>query len=164
MSDISASERRLSAALDRLDQLLDASHPVHARDDSHQEIHALSEQLDQAHARIAELQHAASTPQAAPVDDRYDDLRAQLEAATGRSAELSAANDELAAANRNLIEAQETGGIGPDEIRDALEAEVNALRAARQAEVAQMGEIMAELERLLSNDSADDAAPNNEGI
>jgi len=159
MSDISASERRLSAALDRLDQLLDTPAAAPQGEDSGM-IGMLTGQLETAQARIQELQQATPAPQ--PVQD--DALRQQLDVATGRNAELSAANDELAAANRNLIEAQDTGGIGADEIRDALEAEVKALRAARQAEMAQMGEIMAELERLLSDDTATETAPSTEGI
>lgn len=170
MSDISASERRLSAALDRLDQLLDSPAPAPKGEDP-QHIEMLTRQLAQAQAEIAELRQAASAPQPAeqpaqqPAED--DDLRQQLDAAARRNAELSAANEDLTSANRNLFEAQETGGIGADEIRDALEAEVRALRAAREAEIVQMGEIMAELERLLADDpsaNGGDAAPNNEGI
>ncbi|RJE81618.1 hypothetical protein [Paracoccus sp. JM45] len=160
MSDISASERRLSAALDRLDQLLDIPSTIAPQGEDSSMIGVLTGQLETAQARIQELQQATPAPR--PVQD--DALRQQLDVATGRNAELSAANDELAAANRNLIEAQDTGGIGADEIRDALEAEVKALRAARQAEIAQMGEIMAELERLLSNDTATETAPSTEGL
>jgi DNA repair exonuclease SbcCD ATPase subunit len=158
MSDISASERRLSAALDRLDQLLDMPQAAPASapaSDNHEQIDLLTRQLAEAQARIAKLQ------QAAPIPD--DNMRQKLDAATSNNAELSTANDALASANRDLIEAQDTGGIGTDEIRDALQAEVTALRAARQAEIAQMGEIMAELERLLADDVPADAAPDHEG-
>ncbi|RJL05681.1 hypothetical protein D3P06_06025 [Paracoccus aestuarii] len=124
MSDITASERRLSAALDRLDQLLDRPAPQ---------------------------------PDHAP---GLDNLQARLDAATEQAARLSAANEDLIAANRDLLEAQQTGGIGPDEARAALEAELSALRAARAAEMTQMSEIMAELERLLAEDPpAIDAEP-----
>ena len=177
MSDISASERRLSAALDRLDQLLDtqpAAVPAAAPGEDPAQIAALTRQLEQLQAENDQLRQAASVE--APVvqqdqdqDQDQDDLRRQLDEATQRNAEMAVANDQLAEANRNLIEAQETGGIGADEIRDALEAEVKALRAARQAEIAQMGEIMAELERLLGDAQADDQqnpepAPTQEGI
>ena len=175
MSDISASERRLSAALDRLDQLLDtqpAAVPAAAPGEDPAQIAALTRQLEQLQAENDQLRQAASVE--APVvqqdqDQDQDDLRRQLDEATQRNAEMAVANDQLAEANRNLIEAQETGGIGADEIRDALEAEVKALRAARQAEIAQMGEIMAELERLLGDAQSDDQqnpepAPTQEGI
>lgn len=180
MSDISASERRLSAALDRLDQLLDtqpAAVPAAAPGEDPAEIAALTLQLEQLQAENDQLRQApaAEAPAVQPDQDTVqpdqdqDDLRRQLDEATQRNAEMAVANDQLAEANRNLIEAQETGGIGADEIRDALEAEVKALRAARQAEIAQMGEIMAELERLLGDAQADDQqnpepAPTQEGI
>ncbi|MEO1911611.1 MAG: hypothetical protein ABGX10_14440 [Paracoccus sp. (in: a-proteobacteria)] len=180
MSDISASERRLSAALDRLDQLLDtqpAAVPAAASGEDPAQIAALTLQLEQLQAENDQLRQAPAVeaPAVQPDQDTVqpdqdqDDLRRQLDEATQRNAEMAVANDQLAEANRNLIEAQETGGIGADEIRDALEAEVKALRAARQAEIAQMGEIMAELERLLGDAQADDQqnpepAPTQEGI
>lgn len=182
MSDISASERRLSAALDRLDQLLDtqpAAVPATAPGEDPAQIAALTRQLEQLQAENDQLRQAPAVeaPAVQPDQDAVqpdqdqdqDDLRRQLDEATQRNAEMAAANDQLSEANRNLIEAQETGGIGADEIRDALEAEVKALRAARQAEIAQMGEIMAELERLLGDAQADDQpnpepAPTQEGI
>ena len=173
MSDISASERRLSAALDRLDQLLDtqpAAVPAAASGEDPAQIAALTLQLEQLQAENDQLRQApAVEAPAVQPDQDQDDLRRQLDEATQRNAEMAVANDQLAEANRNLIEAQETGGIGADEVRDALEAEVKALRAARQAEIAQMGEIMAELERLLGDAQADDQqnpepAPTQEGI
>ncbi|WP_111557697.1 hypothetical protein [Paracoccus sediminilitoris] len=175
MSDISASERRLSAALDRLDQLLDtqpAAVPAAAPGEDPAQIAALTRQLEQLQAENDQLRQAASVEAPAVPQDQdqdQDDLRRQLDEATQLNAEMAVANDQLAEANRNLIEAQETGGIGADEIRDALEAEVKALRAARQAEIAQMGEIMAELERLLGDAQSDDRqnpepAPTQEGI
>ncbi|CAM3264499.1 hypothetical protein PANO111632_11010 [Paracoccus nototheniae] len=129
MSDITASERRLSAALDRLDKLLEAG----------------------AHAPTPAEAEGPAAGQAA-----FGDLQARLEAATEQSAQLSAANEDLIAANRDMLDAQATGGIGADEARAALEAEIAALRAARAAEMAQMSEIMAELERLLAGDAASD--------
>lgn len=121
MSDITASERRLRAALDRMDKMLDA---------------------------------APRPAAAAPVadDGALAGLQARLDAATEQAADLSAANEELIGANRDLLDAQETGGIGADEQMAALQAELSALRAARAAEMAQMSEIMAELERLLADE------------
>ena len=149
MSDITASERRLSAALDRMDQLLDAGLPARADTGL---IAELTRQRDEALARLAERPDAAPEAAADTVD--LGGLQAHLDAATEQAAALARANDALIAANRDLIEAQETGGIGPDEQMAALEAELDALRAARAAEMAQMSEIMTELERLLADEPA----------
>ncbi len=125
MSDITASERRLRAALDRMDKMLDAApRPADAA--------------------------AAAAP--AADDGALAELQARLDAATEQAAGLSAANEELIRANRDLLDAQDTGGIGADEQMAALQAELSALRAARAAEMAQMSEIMAELERLLADE------------
>lgn len=138
MSDITASERRLRAALDRMDKMLDVP------------------------PRPAEA--AAPAPSAAD-DGALAELQARLDAATEQAAGLSAANEELITANRDLLEAQETGGIGADEQMAALQAELSALRAARAAEMAQMSEIMAELERLLADEPPilDGAVPDEAG-
>lgn len=135
MSDITASERRLSAALDRMDQLLDLG------------------------VRPAAPAEAATEPpvphdDTAPDASALADLQARLDAAAEQSSRLAEANEALIAANRDLLDAQATGGIGPDEARAALEAELSALRAARAAEMAQMSEIMTELERLLAEEPA----------
>lgn len=155
MSDINASERRLSAALDRLGQLLDAA-PRPAAADPRQ-IEALTLQLQEAEAQNARLNRELEMARqgTAQPDHGADlaDLQARIEAASEQAARLAAANEDVVAANRSLIEAQDTGGIGVDEVRDALEAEIQALRAARAAEMAQMSEIMAELERLLAEDA-----------
>ncbi|WP_405401459.1 hypothetical protein [Paracoccus sp. Ld10] len=125
MSDITASERRLRAALDRMDKMLDAA-----------------------------PRPADPTPPAtvAAEDGVLADLQARLDAATEQAADLSAANEALITANHDLLDAQATGGIGADEQMAALQAELSALRAARAAEMAQMSEIMAELERLLADE------------
>ncbi|MGR3199366.1 MAG: hypothetical protein ACU0DH_11685 [Paracoccus sp. (in: a-proteobacteria)] len=155
MSDITASERRLSAALDRLDQLLEAGQK---RDGDHPGALAdLTRRLAEAESRNADLERQLSEGQPAADTSQLSNLQARLETATEQSARLSAANEDLMAANRNLIDAEQTGGVGEDERREALEAEIAALRAAREAEMAQMSEIMTELERLLAQDQA--AAP-----
>ncbi|MDO5613772.1 MAG: hypothetical protein Q4G14_11105 [Paracoccus sp. (in: a-proteobacteria)] len=148
MSDIATAERRLSAALDRIDYLLEtgrlrgaapaAPDPVTADPD-------LAARLDAALAdneRLSqELAKALAQPSAPDVDERLHDAGAEI-------ARLAAANEELAAANRALIEAQPGENSDQASIA-ALEAEIQALRAAREAEIAQLGDIMAELERLL---------------
>ena len=148
MSDISVSERRLSAALDRIDQLLDGagSRPQTTDGD-------MQRRLDEV---LAENKR----------------LKAQLEASGGASmasageiaARLAAANDELASANRALIEAASGQGDMIEAASVALEAEIEALRAARAAEIGQLGDIMGELERLLAEDTQEEQNDTREQI
>ena len=130
MSDISVSERRLSAALDRIDQFLDRGGVVHAVPGAD-----LRAELEAAHARIEAL---------------TDQLEQQDMAE--QAARLAAANDDLAAANRALIQAAAGEGDVIETVTVALEAEIEALRAARAAEAAQLGALMAEVERLLAEE------------
>ena len=144
MSDISVSERRLSAALDRIDQFLDQGGLGRASPD--QDLRA---ELDQAQARIAAL-----TEQLAQAGAGSDGPGLAEQAAR-----LAAANDELAAANRALIQAMSGDGDRIEAVSVALEAEIEALRAARAAEAAQLGTLLAEVERLLAENEAAAATP-----
>ena len=115
MSDISVSERRLSAALDRIDRMLEAGGGHRA------------------------------TP-TGPVPEGLATMQERLDAANDQIAALARANEALTSANRALMGEGDADGDG---VRRALEAEISALRAARGAEITQLGELMAELERHL---------------
>lgn len=155
MSDINASERRLSAALDRIDQLLEAGAP---RQGSTAAAADLSEYQDRITALEAENTRlstelaALQADRGGPLEAALAEARSRLAAAGEQAARLSTANEELASANRGLIEAASGEGDATDASIVALEAEVSALRAARAAEIAQMGDIMQELERLMAQD------------
>lgn len=136
MSDISVSERRLSAALDRIDQYLDRGGAVAGGTSA-----GLQAELDAAHERIAAL--TAQVSQNPTGDNDGQDM-------ADHAARLAAANDELAAANRTLIQAAAGNGDRIEAVSVALEAEIEALRAARAAESAQLGALLAEVERLLA--------------
>ncbi|MFN3275263.1 MAG: hypothetical protein ACK41U_11370 [Paracoccus sp. (in: a-proteobacteria)] len=142
MTEITASERRLSAALDRIDRVLEAGTQP-----------AAAPLPDTGSAADRDALQASADALAQALAEARDRQRQSAEEA----ARLSAANEDLAAANRLLIEARDTGGITGDEVAQALEAEIAALRAARAAEMAQMGDIMAELERLLAPEAEAEA-------
>lgn len=154
MTDISVSERRLSAALDRIDQLLEAGavpRPVAAGADGSADVQAKLDQALAENRRLAE-QLAALNGVSASQDDGD-----RVAAASEQAARLAAANDELAQANRVLIEAASGQGDLNEAVSVALEAEIEALRAARAAEIAQLGDIMVELERLLADEAGSSA-------
>ena len=155
MSDIAASERRLSAALDRMDQLLDSS--GFSREGAgtaisdpgvSEELAAVRAENTQLRSEIDELRRAERPAGDEISEDAVDE---RLADAGEQAARLAAANDELAAANQALIEAVSGQGDADavTSIRQALEAEIEALRAARAAEISNLGDIIMELERLL---------------
>lgn len=167
--DLNASEKRLIAALDRIDHFLDraASAPApgmpaaadfsgieaelqQARDENQR----LSQELVRLNERQASVLEACET--------RLSDAQARLHTAGQEAARLAAANEALAAANRRLTEG---AGLTPDDARRALETELESLRAARAAEIAQMGDIVDALDRMIgtpeiapAGDGAGDAA------
>ncbi len=154
--DLTASEKRLIAALDRLDHFIDraalmrgavvAAEPVaddpagieHSLHAARTENQRLSNELMLAHER-QQAQLAASQAELAAAHDR-------LLAAGQEAARLAATNETLAAANRALIAAT---GEPADEARLALEAEIESLRAIRDAEIAQMGDLLSMLDQMI---------------
>lgn len=157
MSDISVSERRLSAALDRIDQLLEAGTGRTSAADA-AALAQLQARLDGLSAENAGLMAEIEALRARPAPEVRDHDReaSRLDVSPEQAARLSAANEQLAAANRALIEAASGSGDIDRATREALEAEIEALRAARAAEIGQLSEIMIELERVLAEEPAMD--------
>ncbi len=151
MADLTSSEKRLIAALDRIDYSIERAtarlreqpdsggEGVVAGDDS-----ALQAALSENAFLKTELADATSAQ-----EGRLSELTTRLSDATQEVARLSAANEALAKANRTLLSRLDSGGLQPDEARDALEAELEALRATRDAEIARLDEIMNGLDDLL---------------
>jgi len=77
-------------------------------------------------------------------------LTHQLDAATIDLQRLKDANQDLVDANRALGAAVEAGLADPGLINHAMLSELEALRAARAADVAEMDGILAELKPLIS--------------
>ena len=160
MTDISRAERRLIAALDRLDHAVErgarriaqsaaetSAAPIAAPDTAETAPPVAEAPVS---AEIAALHdRQAATLEAMQV--RLAEAHDRLASAGEQAARLAGANDELARANRLLIDAAsgDWTADGPDATRAALEAEVEALRAARAAEIAQMAEILDALDRML---------------
>ncbi|SIP98034.1 hypothetical protein SAMN05421641_102194 [Paracoccus thiocyanatus] len=161
-NDLNASERRLIAALDRIDRFLDRTalaRAEHAQTVADPEAGARLDALEAENRRLSQELAALHEREAATLDAceaRLAEAHARLLRSGQEAARLSAANDALAEANRNLIDAREGEG-DPDGIRAAMAAEIESLHAARAAEVAQMGEIVEALERMVG--APDPAAP-----
>lgn len=135
--DLNLSEKRLIAALDRLDQFIDrASRGAPPADDLQDDNRRLTEELASLHDNQAAL--------IATFETRLAEANDRLNAASDDAARLAAANEELTRANRALMQAP-----SEDARHHALEAEIATLRAARDAEVAQMGDIVDTLDRML---------------
>lgn len=146
--DLNASEKRLIAALDRIDRFIDHT----ARDRATSPVGAVSGDADllAENRRLSDELAALHDNQAALManfETRLAQANERLHAAGDEAARLSAANEALAQANRALVSAQPVPS--DEDLRTALEAEIESLRATRVAEIAQMGDIVETLDRVL---------------
>lgn len=145
MGDLTVSEKRLIAALDRIDR-----------------------SIERAASGLRAVADAGVQPQGdelAGLQVRLDEMHEKLGRMGAQAARLAAANEGLSQANRLLLSKADSGGIGADEERAALEAEIEALRAARDAEIGQVGDILQALDGLLgaSPDAAGTDSDENDG-
>lgn len=166
--DLEASERRLVAALARIEGLVEAIPPARpapapgaaAAADGQPALARLLEESRAENLRLGDEIAALRERQAgqiARMRDRLEGLNRRLAASGAEAARLVAANRRLAEANRALIAAAAApvddaagGEARGGAVLAALEAEIESLRAARAAEVGQMGDILDALERMLA--------------
>lgn len=146
MSDISASERRLSAALDRIDQILERESRKTAPSWPDTGLQAALESAKGENQRLkAQLAAVVSSSGEKAKDGVH------LPDAIAR---LVAANAGLTAANRALIESASGKSDAVAAVRLAFEQEIESFHTTRAAETAQLEGVMAELTRLLNNPEA----------
>ncbi|HQU67692.1 MAG TPA: hypothetical protein PLI43_05785 [Albidovulum sp.] len=164
MNDIAELERRITMALERIGAGIDligaAAAPADGQpapdSDAEARIAELQDALDTertTNAQLTERVRAIKEKQETMVgalEKKVARLTQQVDAATIDLQRLKEANQDLADANRALGEAMEVGLADPGLINHAMLGELEALRAARAADVAEMDDILAELKPLIS--------------
>ena len=172
MQDIAELERRITAALERIAKGLDRvpATPVacteaeaEAAPDLTAEVARLSNALDEeqmANAQLAERLRVVRDKEAklrGALEEQISDLMRQLDA---QGLELSRAHRTMVQQGgqlRSLREAAEAQVADPALINRTMEVEMEALRATRGAEVAELEDILAALDPLISEESYDAA-------
>ena len=164
MNEIAELERRISAALARIGQGIDAvladladAGPLGpaAQDGGPAAEAELREALEAERAANAQL-----TERVRAIKEKQETMVGALERKVARlSQQLDAAgvelqrhkrlNAELTEANRALSEAARAGVAEPQLINRSMLTELEALRAARATEIAEMDEILSELKPLI---------------
>lgn len=148
MSDISALESRITAALDRIRLGVDAQSFHGGGTD------ALNAALENERAANVELIERVRVlkdrqdSQVAALSARVEKQRAQLIAYDAQIQNLRASNSQLREANTLLREAM-TEGLAPELVDMAISAEITALQAQRTAEATEIEAILAELKPLI---------------
>jgi chromosome segregation ATPase len=156
MTDIQQIETRLSRALDRISAAAGqiAQQPSAPAPDG-SETARLQAELDAERAKTAQLSERVNA-----VRQRQDSSVTSLERRLARMTEqldlqslemlrLKKANSKLIEANRQLREGVEAQVIEPSTVNRSLLAELEALRAERAAELAEMEDVLGELKPLM---------------
>lgn len=159
--DLDASEKRLIAALDRLDRFIDraaglrreaaavapAGSPAAPDRETAAELRESREQSLRLSDELAALR-ASHSSAITGFEARLKVAGDRLAEAEERAVELAAANEALTAANRQLLAAAGTEAR-QGAVHQALEAEIESFKAARNAERGKLAEIMDALDRML---------------
>ncbi len=155
MSDISELEGRITAALDRIGQGLDALSPKPDAAEA-EEITALKVSLEEektANAQLEERVRAIKEKQEhtlANLASEVDRLRGLLQAGESGAMRLKKVNGELRMNNAALRDAASAGVVEPNLVNKSMMAELEALRAAQAADRAELDAILGELEPLIA--------------
>ncbi|MEO0936955.1 MAG: hypothetical protein AAFY38_02245 [Pseudomonadota bacterium] len=146
MSEIDELQHRLSAAMDRVARAIEATPKP---DDA--DIAGLKAELEEEKLANAQLQErvARLKAQRAAEDGAAEQTAARMSDLDRELQKLRRANEELRASNAKLREANAAGVGEPHLINKAMMAELEALRAARAADVAEASAILGALEPLL---------------
>lgn len=155
MTDIKLLETRLSRALDRISAAAGTLAAPREEPAPVAETSSLQAELEAERAKTAQL-----TERVNAVRQRQDSSVASLERRLARMTEqldlqslemlrLKKANSKLIEANRQLREGSEAQVIEPSAINRSLVAELEALRAERAAELAEMEDVLGELKPLM---------------
>lgn len=156
MNDVAELQGRITAALDRIRAGLDRTAAEAERADGAPDLSAQLEEERTANAQLEERVRALKARQDGTISDleaRVASQKAQMADLDDAVQRLSAANAELRALTATLREAALQGVAEPELINRATIAELDAVRAQREADAAEVGAILAELRPLVSEDT-----------
>ncbi len=158
MSSISDLENRLGRALDRIARNADALTTASAPEIT--DLEGLCSQLEAERAKNAQLSERVNAVRQrqessfTSLERRLARMTEQLDLQSLEMLRLKKANTRLIEANRKLREGVEAQVIEPSAINRSLVAELEALRAERAAEAAEMEDVLGELKPLISAENS----------
>ncbi len=166
MSELSELEARISAALTRIKTGLDGVNAARAEPEvdtsaSQALVGELTTQLDEERTANAQLEERVKLLKERQ-DGKVAELESNVEAGRARSARmdrelqrLRQVNAELRDINGKLREAVTEGVAEPHLVNKAMMAELEALRATRAADAAEMDAILEELTPIIEREASD---------
>ena len=147
MDEISEYQRRIVAALDRASQALDKL-GAGGGEDLAAELEAERVANRQLEERVRAIKEKQETT-VARLEEQVADLRDALEARDAEVQRMRQVNEALRGANASLRDANAQGLAQPELVNAAMMNELEALRAQRSSERAEIEEILATLEPVL---------------
>lgn len=151
MSEISALESRITAALDRIRQGVDGLGGASAASDAD----ALNAQLTEERTANAQLEERVKAlkerqdTRIAELESRVEAQKMQVASLDAELQGLRASNADMREMNAQLREALAKGVAEPELVNRAMMAEVDALKAQRSADAGEVDAILAELKPLV---------------
>lgn len=168
MTQITDLQARITAALDRIGQGLEAlERPAEADAGQADEIARLNNALEDertANAQLEERVRAIKEKQDSAVEtlaSEVDRLRALLEEEEAAVSRLGRVNAELRANSAALREAMAQGLAEPHLVNKAMMAELEALRAAQGADRAELDAVLGEIAPLIADIRAESGETSN---
>ncbi len=152
MSDIAELERRIAAALDRAAQAMDR---LSVASDDGEDAKALAAELEaerMANAQLEERVRAIKEKQDGRMMELERDvarLRDVVEARDETLQQMRAVNEDLRKSNAALREANAQGLADAGLVNEAMESELQSMRAARAADKADLDDVLASLNSVL---------------
>ena len=152
MAEIADLERRITAALDRIGAglgALQAPAPV-PEGPSEAEFQAMQEAVEAERTANAQLEERVKT-----LHEQRDTLQAQLDALTAAGNDAKSQVQQLRKTNQHLQASLQTlreasaSGVEPHLINQAMMSELDGLRSVRDADRAELDEILGALQPLL---------------
>ncbi|MGY6696996.1 MAG: hypothetical protein ACXIUW_13375 [Roseinatronobacter sp.] len=160
MSNVSDLERRLSRALDRIARSAERIATVPQGRDTASELNDLRTALEAERTKTAQLSERLGVAKQrqessfSSLERKLARMTEQLDLQSLEMLRLKKANTKLIEANRQLRESHEVQVIEPSTINRSLIAELEALRAERAAEAAELEDVLGELKPLISPEDA----------
>jgi len=151
MGQIDELEQRISSALDRIGQGLEAvaqSDETPASAEVMAELDAERDANAQLEERLKALRERTSA-NTVQLEQKVERLQAQLAASEAQTAKLRGLNDRLQHAVEQLRRQNESMVGDPHLVNKAMMAELEALRSARAGDVAEMDAILSEMKPLV---------------
>jgi len=161
MDDIAEFERRISAALDRIGRGLEGRAAPAPAPSEGADASSLATQLEEERLANAQLEERVRALKARQ-DGKLAELEAKVDQSRSRAAgmdrelqRLRQVNAELRDINDQMRRALAEGVSEPHLVNKAMLAELEALRATRAADAAEMDAILAELTPIIEKEAGD---------